>query len=159
MAAEDNLHLHRADRNAFWQALDTVLASCMAQMDTKKADGTSSEGESQASGSRDRYFYDRSLACKGRCFMVTEDGRWGIAPWGMRVGDHVKIIQGAKMPFMLRPVTTELVDARLSLAVDDKPEEYQPGRQYRHVGEAYAHGVMHREALDDAAVWTETVVR
>lgn len=159
LAAEDNLHLHRADRDAFWQALDTVLASCKTQMDPKKADGTSADGESQDSGSRDRYFYDLSLACKGRCFMVTEDGWWGVGPWVMRVGDHVKIIQGAKVPFVLRPVTAELFDAKQALAVDDKPGGDQLGKQYRLVGEAYVHGVMRGEALDDEAVWTETVVR
>lgn len=60
---------------------------------------------------------------------VTDKGYFASAP-GARVGDEAWIIQGCRIPVLLRP--------------NDEPEY---GGQYRLVGTCYVHGVMNGEAL------------
>lgn len=68
----------------------------------------------------------------GRSFIVTEDGRIGLAPGTTRVGDVVAIIGGAHTPFVLR-----------SLTGDGEGRE-----RFALIGEAYVHGVMEGEAVE-----------
>lgn len=42
-------------------------------------------------------------ACNGRRLFFTEDGRLGLGPAAMREGDHLCILFGGSVPFILRP--------------------------------------------------------
>ena len=161
LSAEDKLHLHRADREAFWQVFDTIAVSEGAQAHAALIVKDKSACESTRthdSGSADRYFYDVSLACKGRCFFITESGHWGIGPWVTCVDDDVVIIRGAKVPFVLRRLVVEQGGAEHPLGAAKELGQCGPREDYRLVGEAYLHGVMRGEAVEDAAAWRAIAV-
>jgi hypothetical protein len=61
-----------------------------------------------------------------RRFCLTADGRLGLAPGGAAAGDIVCILEGARVPYILRP---------------------RPDGSYSVVGEAYIHKLMHGEAM------------
>lgn len=63
-----------------------------------------------------------------RCFIVTENGHYGLAPSTAREGDYCCIILGARAPFIVRPIT-------------DLPGHYEL------VGEAYTHRMMEGEIV------------
>jgi Heterokaryon incompatibility protein (HET) len=63
-----------------------------------------------------------------RVIRTTED-HIGLGPESVDVGDRVCIVQGARTPFIIR-----------------KEEGYGPN-EYRLIGDAYIHGMMHGEAL------------
>ncbi len=60
-----------------------------------------------------------------RCFFTTTSGYIGIGPEGCKPGDHVVLLLGGDMPFVLR----------------SRSDHYQL------IGDAYVHGVMHGELM------------
>jgi hypothetical protein len=65
-------------------------------------------------------------ALSNRTFVATKDGRMGVGPYLAQAGDTVVVMFGAPFCLLLRPV----------------------GHQYRLVGDAYVHGVMHGELVE-----------
>ncbi|KAI3393822.1 hypothetical protein diail_3598 [Diaporthe ilicicola] len=89
--------------------------------------------------------------CHGRCFVVTERGYIGLAPFGTRVGDKVTVLQGGTVPFVLRERTTTAPDA------PEGGEGAAIGRRVKptkvpceFVGEAFVLGIMEGEAVAQA---------
>ncbi|OAQ97008.1 hypothetical protein LLEC1_06366 [Akanthomyces lecanii] len=68
-------------------------------------------------------------ACAHRAMFVTRRGYLGLAPWNAQDGDLVCVLRGGKTPFLLR-----LPPA---------------GSVYQIVGEAYVHGIMGGEAVEN----------
>jgi hypothetical protein len=66
----------------------------------------------------------------GRSFFVTESGRFGIGPKGMRIGDKVAVVFGSGVPFVLRKRVDEDCSWRL-------------------VGECYVQDVMGGEVMEE----------
>ena len=56
----------------------------------------------------------------GRSFFTTSCGHIGLGPAAIKVGDHISVLAGSQVPFMLR----------------------SSGDQFKVVGEAYVHGIM-----------------
>lgn len=138
--AEEDLTLHRADRNAFLRHL-LQIAKASGQAAEALEQALSLESQDTTSlGNADGYFYDISLACKGRCFFVTESGYFGLGPWIMKGGDECVIFKGARVPFVLRRAEVEDTGTR---------------RLYKVLGEAYVHGIMSGELVEgqDEAQW------
>jgi hypothetical protein len=79
-------------------------------------------------------------ATRGNGFFETETGYLGMAPHGLAEGDVVALVQGLRMPMVLRPVA--------SLG-----EKY-----FKVVSTAYIHGVMNGELWDEAATRKETLI-
>ena len=76
----------------------------------------------------ERYLYSLDFACKGRVVFATHEGRLGLGPRDTQSGDMICVFRTCQVPLILRK----------------GPEE-----EYFHlVGEAYVHGIMHREALE-----------
>ena len=65
----------------------------------------------------------------GRCIYLTENGHLGLGPTGLRHGDAIWLLRGARVPFVLR---------------ENAEEE-----GYNLLGETYVHGFMHGEMLSD----------
>ncbi|KAI3319142.1 heterokaryon incompatibility protein-domain-containing protein [Xylariaceae sp. AK1471] len=63
-----------------------------------------------------------------RALYVTEKGFIGLAPWNVKIGDVIAVLDGGKTPFLLQDIPTS-------------------GR-FKLVGETYVHGIMGGEALD-----------
>jgi hypothetical protein len=72
------------------------------------------------------FFTALSNACRGRRFFTTASGRIGIGPVDIQVGDDICILQGGRLPFVLR-----------------REGDYQ-----ELIGPTYTHGIMFGEAID-----------
>lgn len=79
----------------------------------------------------------RSMLERSR-MVVSAKGYIGIAPAGTKVGDHICVLHGGEMPFILR-----------ERSADDK-SELTVGEDFVLVGEAYVHGLMNGEAISAA---------
>jgi len=78
-----------------------------------------------------------------RCLFRTADGYIGLATVNIQVGDEICICKGSLTPFLIRR-------KEAGGAPSTGPREHE------FVGEAYVHGVMHGEALDDMSLqWQE----
>ena len=67
------------------------------------------------------------LPCHGNCELETADGACGLCPSGTQVGDIVVILNGGKVPYLLRPTKTPF--------------------EFHLIGECYVEGIMYGEAL------------
>ncbi|KAF5660687.1 heterokaryon incompatibility protein [Fusarium heterosporum] len=74
----------------------------------------------------------------GRRFFITEKGRFGMGYPNIEAGDRVWILSGGRTPYVLKRAARdlELVDGSVSI--------------YHFAGEAYVHGVMYGEAVEEA---------
>jgi heterokaryon incompatibility protein (HET) len=72
--------------------------------------------------------FGQDVGAHKRCFFITQSGFIGVGPHGSKKGDHVVVIYGASVPFVLR----------------EKEEQI-----YHLVGQCYVHGIMQGEALKD----------
>ncbi len=74
------------------------------------------------------YFTRFVIATLGRRLFATNRGYIGLGPDGMQKGDHVYVLSGGKVPYILRPVS------------GPRP------RTFELVGDCYLHGIMDGEA-------------
>ncbi|KAK0624203.1 heterokaryon incompatibility protein-domain-containing protein [Immersiella caudata] len=82
-------------------------------------------------------------SCVEKCYFVTSDGRCGLCPWTAKEGDVVTILQGGKVPYLLRPL-----------------EKTSPGEldKYALVSECFVEGVMAGVSLEDGTDRSEVFV-
>ncbi|CAG9982216.1 unnamed protein product [Clonostachys byssicola] len=89
------------------------------------------------------YETDKLPTCMEKSFFVTEDGMSGLCPWMAKEGDFIALLDGGKVPYLLRQVTG--------------PNAGQ-GEEFQLVGECYVEGIMRGEyfenhqQLDDSEV-------
>lgn len=57
--------------------------------------------------------------CTNRRFYLTKDGYMGIGPSLMRPGDHLCILLGGRLPFVLRPICTDYTFIREAYVYDE----------------------------------------
>ncbi|KAL1869645.1 hypothetical protein Daus18300_005500 [Diaporthe australafricana] len=55
---------------------------------------------------RNQFFYAMQIMTTGRTLFVTEQGRMGVGPKDTAVGDHVTVLAGSTVPFLLRDAST-----------------------------------------------------
>jgi hypothetical protein len=115
--AEDDMETHTANFAAYWK-LRTQAAGTQLPADLEKA----------GQGNTDNFWFDMSLACEGRTFIITKGGYYGLGPWIAKEGDVCCLLYGATVPYVLR---------RRDVS------------SYRLVGEGYIHGVMTGECADE----------
>ncbi|KAH8602371.1 heterokaryon incompatibility protein-domain-containing protein [Bisporella sp. PMI_857] len=90
----------------------------------------------------DRYLWASVEWCKGRSFFSTKEGYIGLGPIAAEPGDKICTVLGCWAPMVLRRT------------------EDMPLRQYRVVGECYAHGLMEMQALlGELPIHTRQVVK
>ncbi|GAB7341198.1 hypothetical protein MBLNU457_7486t1 [Dothideomycetes sp. NU457] len=82
------------------------------------------------------YEYSPPVIMKTRGLYATADGRIGVGPRELCLGDQIWILPGSTTPFILRPVSE--------------------GR-HRVIGETYVYGVMFGEAVPEGDVYTRDV--
>jgi hypothetical protein len=85
---------------------------------------------------RATYLASISHSCAGRCFGITQNGKMGLFPDGVEIGDEVSLAAGAKVPFILREV---------SMVEDNRNE-----RCFKLIGPAYISGIMYGDGMDTA---------
>lgn len=159
--AEKHLEAHREDRDAFWAACerlghtDTPDDARLLTDESDVGDVDPTVAELKSSERADRFYYDLSLACKGRCFFVTDQGYYGVGPWIIKPGDHVRVVHGLRVPVALR-----LSSERDISSPGPQTSEAESGsQQYLFLGETYMHGAMRGELVDKAGgVWDEILV-
>jgi hypothetical protein len=123
--AEHEKKLHMDEITAYWK--DTWTNKSGADKMAKIVDENTSP---MPYASRAWY------ACVGRVLFFTENGFLGLGPSSMRVGDRIYILQGGKVPYVLRT---------------------QDSGASSLVGECYVHGIMMGEAVADENSGCETV--
>lgn len=80
-------------------------------------------------------FFCASLnAIKGMLLAASSDGRLALLPVTTKVGDHMAVIGGATVPFVLRDVDAE--------------QGIKRNRKFYLMGEVYVHGLMMGEVLE-----------
>jgi hypothetical protein len=85
------------------------------------------------------------VAMHGRRSFVTQQGYLGIGPETTAVGDEVYVINGSRVPFVLRRVESSAPADSPSIEGND--ENYP---RFQLVGGCYVHGIMDGEACDEA---------
>jgi hypothetical protein len=86
-----------------------------------------------------RYEETIKSACYNRRFFVTKNGRFGLGPWNLKVGDAICILLGGKTPFILRQCND-----RARKTSHMKEEEGASG-YHKLIGETFVHGMMYYE--------------
>ena len=76
----------------------------------------------------------RIMCCTGRAFAITRSGYMAMVPPGTAVGDAVCVLYGVETPFILRSL----------------PKDSHGEHVVDLVGEAYVHGAMDGEAMQDS---------
>ena len=81
---------------------------------------------------------------------ATRNGRFGVGPRTLCIGDQIFIVQGAQVPLVLRA----LLDNGNDSTVEASPSRrHRPGREYEYVGRSYLHGCMDGEAISSEMAW------
>ncbi|KAK1980969.1 heterokaryon incompatibility protein [Colletotrichum cereale] len=75
---------------------------------------------------------------------LTDSGYLGLGGRSMEDGDAVWVVAGCPSPLVLREVPVSSISGPFC---------------YRLVGEAYLHGVMHGEAVDDGVLWEDLCIQ
>ena len=77
---------------------------------------------------------------QGRSFMIGEKGRFGLVPKEAQVGDEIWVLQGGRLPFVLREVNRKDGSKRL-------------------VGEGFIHGILDGEITgEEGATWEDVLL-
>ncbi|KAK0630416.1 heterokaryon incompatibility protein-domain-containing protein, partial [Bombardia bombarda] len=95
--------------------------------------------ESTGKGAYEQYETEEVPACIDRCFFVTADGRQGLCPWTAREGDVVAVLDGGRVPFLLRPVYRAGGEAQGG--------ERGVEEEFELAGECFVEGIMEGEYL------------
>ena len=74
---------------------------------------------------------------------VTREGQFGVGPRTLCVGDRIFIVQGAKIPLVLRALEDDSLEASSSRLC----------RDYSSVRRCYLHGCMDGEAVTPETKW------
>jgi hypothetical protein len=82
----------------------------------------------------------------GRRFFITEQGyiRWG--PTGITKGDHVAILSGGRVPYVLRRVSGK---PETKSEHHEESVEHESMRYFQFLGDAYVQGIMNEEKYDE----------
>ena len=92
------------------------------------------------------------LATTARLLAVTSTGYLGLVPEDAAEGDHVVLMPGGKVPYVLRRIEVSADENRVEHdRTDDKG-------YYSFIGDCYMHGIMHGEAYDETKLQTITLV-
>lgn len=113
--AEDNIEQYRANYAAFWELRDIIAAGRPVPTDSC---------QSTHQGSANDFLFDVTVSCKGRTFFVTREGYYGLGPWLTKPGDECHIVNGTRVPSVLRKAHDQVVKL---------------------LGESYVHGIMNGE--------------
>lgn len=106
---------------------------------------------------RNQFFYAMQMMTAGRTLFVTERRRMGVGPKDTAVGDHVAVIAGSNVPFLLRYVLKRgyqcsKIEKLLPRGTieQSKPVFCHDELQiYNIVGDAYVAGIMDGQAAKD----------
>ncbi|KAF2650331.1 HET-domain-containing protein [Lophiostoma macrostomum CBS 122681] len=90
----------------------------------------------------------RDLDDQTRSMIMSEDHDYvGLAPYSVHLGDLIVVLLGASVPFILRPISPSLVTT--SVQENGQTISLERPSEYALVGEAYIHGIMDGEVLDE----------
>lgn len=99
---------------------------------------------------RNQFFYAMQMMTAGRTLFVTQEGRLGVGPKDTAENDHVAVLAGSTVPFLLREASDLRCEGRLPevLLPRGMTEQSEPlpchdvHQCYNIVGDAYVAGIM-----------------
>ncbi|KAJ4987096.1 nol1 nop2 sun family protein [Stagonosporopsis vannaccii] len=83
-----------------------------------------------------------TMAQEGRNFAITNTGYIGLIPEKAKPGDHLVLMPGGKVPYILRRVRESKKRRHW--------KKRNAVRRYEFIGDCYIHGIMHGEAWDES---------
>jgi len=113
-----------------------------------------------------------SVITHGRCYFKAENDGQGLCYPHARVGDEIWVLDGGKVPFVLRPAHLDQKerDALRSEHADgfgfDEGDVSSGSQQfgkpidgyYQFIGDCYFDGYMHGEAVRDSSIREQSIV-
>lgn len=108
---------------------------------------------------RNQFFYAMHMMTSGRTLFVTEQGRMGVGPNGTAVGDHVAVLAGSTVPFLLRDASKlrcqggliEVLLPRVTMGQSDPVPCHEGHQCYSVVGDAYVAGIMDGQVAEEVS--------
>lgn len=105
---------------------------------------------------RNQFFYAMQMMTAGRILFVTEQGLMGVGPKDTAVGDHVAVLAGSTVPFLLRDssnvrchsASREVLLPRGTTGQDKRVPCHDVWQCYNIVGDAYVAGIMDGQAVE-----------
>jgi hypothetical protein len=93
-------------------------------------------------GDKNTFLAASGQACHERAFFITEHGRLGIGPRESQIGDHIAVLSGGSMPFVVSEThfvgpLNERNNHTIGASV----------RRYNLIGASYVHGLMNGEGV------------
>ncbi|KAI8631893.1 heterokaryon incompatibility protein-domain-containing protein [Xylariaceae sp. FL1651] len=82
---------------------------------------------------------DKLPACLDPCFFVSPSGYHGLCPWTAREDDIVVLLDGANVPYLLRPVGQTTIEHGGNNRI---------GEEFELVGECFVQGIMYGEFFE-----------
>lgn len=122
-----------ADATAYWEKLRLLNSKPFS----------SGREEDEHKVKWQRYRDSAAYVCNQRRFFVTKKGFFGLGPGAMQEGDHVAILLGADVPFVIREVCEDRKD------VETWKKENRPTPmdcKFQLIGECYVDGLMQGQA-------------
>ena len=110
------------------------------------------EAHAQRNAHRNAQHFERwiGVSMTGRNFVTTSTGFMGLAPKAAVEGDHVVLMPGGKIPYVLRPIGRP--------TVTDFDDGADTDDCYEFIGDCYMHGIMFGEAWDESKLQPITLV-
>lgn len=104
----------------------------------------------ESNRTRNQFFYAMQMMTAKRTLFVTEQGRMGVGPRDTATGDHIAVLAGSTVPFLLRQASKHTCRGGLSQALlpRDTDEQRKPvpclelHQCYNVVGDTYVTGIM-----------------
>jgi hypothetical protein len=90
----------------------------------------------------------------GRKFIITKQGYIGWAPKDCQKGDHIVLLSGGNVPYILRPYSDSGMATTRASRVWPKVFPASRDRCYTFLGDAYVHGIMHGEGYSESKIET-----
>lgn len=99
---------------------------------------------------RNQFFYAMQIMTAGRTLFVMEQGRMGVGPSSTAPGDHVAVLAGSTVPFLLRHGSKmecqggvpEVILPRRVIGMSETVPCHKVHQCYNIVGDAYVAGIM-----------------
>lgn len=157
--SEDTYRRAQPDDEQFFKAFTEEAVGINRRMSrmTIKGKRTFYPVRAEASNrTRNQFFYAMQMMTAGRILFVTEQGRLGVGPKDTAVGDHVAVLAGSSVPFLLRETvnvrrssaTREVLLPRGTIDQGERMPCNDVWQCHNIVGDAYVAGIMDGEAVD-----------
>lgn len=139
-SSEGNFRRARADDQQSFKAFkeDGVGFNRRMSRKTVKGKRTFYPVRPEASNrTRNQFFYAMQMMTAGRTLFVTKHGRLGVGPKDTAIGDHVSVLAGSTVPFLLRDASKFHCKGKFDVLLSRGTHEQSTSVSYHEVHQCY----------------------